>query len=135
MCLNRKFYLLLQQTSLKEEPCAILLGCGPGSWVGTQYTAEIGYHSSDTGVRVGSDPGRGNSHSIWLARHKTSSTSDKLVYISNNFHSSLRSPLYTDISHMYAYKGECWCTCPYTIIAFSVNGYVLFTAFDSLSIY
>jgi len=31
--------------------------------------------------------------------------------------------------HTYAYKAERWRTCPYTMIAFSVNGYVSLTGF------
>jgi len=33
--------------------------------------------------------------------------------------------------HTYAYTAERWRTCPYTIIAFSVNGYVSLTGFKS----
>jgi len=35
--------------------------------------------------------------------------------------------------HTYAYKAERWRTCPYTIIAFSVNGYVSLTGFTSFT--
>jgi len=34
---------------------------------------------------------------------------------------------------MYAYNAECWRTCPYTINAFSVNGYVSLTGFTSFT--
>jgi hypothetical protein len=40
---------------------------------------------------------------------------------------------YTYHYHRYAYKAECWRTCPYTIIAFSVNGYVSLTGFRSFA--
>jgi len=35
--------------------------------------------------------------------------------------------------HTYAYQAERWCTCPYTIIAFSVNGYVSLTGFHKFN--
>jgi hypothetical protein len=34
---------------------------------------------------------------------------------------------------MYAYEAEHWRTCPYTIIAFSVNGYISLTGFDQFT--
>ena len=40
---------------------------------------------------------------------------------------------YTLNYHTYAYKAERWCTCPYTIIAFSVNGYVSLTGYHEFT--
>jgi hypothetical protein len=40
---------------------------------------------------------------------------------------------YTSNYHTYAYKAGHWHTCPYTIIAFSVNGYVSLTGFTSFT--
>jgi hypothetical protein len=40
---------------------------------------------------------------------------------------------YTSNYHTYAYQAGRWRTCPYTIIAFSVNGYVSLTGFMSFT--
>ena len=52
-----------------------------------------------------------------------------LLYIYTYYHSHPRLQLYSYNYHPYAYEAERWRTCPYTIIAFSVNGYVSLTEF------
>ena len=47
-----------------------------------------------------------------------------LLYIYTYYHSHPRLQPYSYNYHPYAYEAERWLTCPYTIIAFSVNGYV-----------
>jgi hypothetical protein len=52
-----------------------------------------------------------------------------LLYIYTYYHSHPRLQLYSYNYHLYAYEAERWRMCPYTIIAFSVNGYILLMGF------
>jgi len=52
-----------------------------------------------------------------------------LLYIYTYYHSHPRLQPYSNNCHMYAYEAERWRTCPYTIIACSVNGCVSLTGF------
>jgi hypothetical protein len=75
------------------------------------------------------DPGRVTA--ILYSRLATSliSLAIILLYLYTYCHSHPRLQPYSYNYHTYAYEAERWRTCPYTIIAFSVNGYVSLTGF------
>jgi len=56
-----------------------------------------------------------------------------LLHFYTYYHSHPHLQLYTYNYHPYAYEAELRRTCPYTIIAFSVNGYVLLTGFREVT--
>ena len=75
------------------------------------------------------DPGRVTA--ILYSRLATSLRSLAIIflYIYTYYHSHPRLQPYSNNYHTYSYEAERWRTCPYTLIAFSVNGYVSLMGF------
>ena len=84
-------------------------------------------------VTAARDPGPGNGH---LYSQLATRLGSLAIILPIHLYLLLLESMFATVYHnyhTYAYMAERWRTCPYTIIAFSVNGYVLLTGFHEFT--
>jgi len=89
----------------------------------------------DKTVIVARDPGRVTAILYIRLAMSFSSLVMILLYIYTYYHSQPCLQPYSYNYHTYAYEAERWRTCPYSIIHFSVNGYVSLMGFRDLPLF